>query len=273
MTTYTCLQCGSRWERERRRGASLVHCPNGHAWAQAREVRPCAFCGEEWHRVPTKGQAPKYCQPCVNAGNNNLRRVMCWVCGEACVKTSARASAGRVTCGPACLSAVIAGLGTYPTRRAFEAATRPKTPKQDGLARILAERDLPALKDYLLSRSELTPSGCWRWKQKVGKDGYPRLKSDPVHRLAYRVAYGEPPTGDHVHHACGNATCVNPEHLRLSTARENIAEMLARKAYDLRLAEADAIYLEVLAAGANPIGDSLRARILAALSPELRPAP
>lgn len=126
MTTYTCLTCDARWERERRRGASLILCPNGHAWAMAREVRPCAFCGEEWLRVPTKGQAPKYCQACVKAGNNALRRVKCWVCGEACIKTAARVSAGRVTCGAACKAAILAGLGTYPSRKDYEAAKRGK---------------------------------------------------------------------------------------------------------------------------------------------------
>lgn len=120
-TTYLCLACDARWERERRRGASLIHCPNGHAWALAREVRTCETCLNEWSRVPTKGQAPKSCPSC-RTGKSRKLRVECWVCGEACIKTSARVSSGRVTCGASCKSAVIVGLGYYPSRKDYERA-------------------------------------------------------------------------------------------------------------------------------------------------------
>jgi heme oxygenase len=47
------------------------------------------------------------------------------------------------------------------------------------------------------------------------------------------------------HHACANTTCVNPDHLQPVTHRENIAEMMARKAYVARIRELEAALTEI----------------------------
>lgn len=42
-----------------------------------------------------------------------------------------------------------------------------------------------------------------------------------AHRQAYEEARGPIPAGKHIHHLCGVKTCINPDHLRLSTPEEN----------------------------------------------------
>lgn len=82
---------------------------------------------------------------------------------------------------------------------------------------------------------------CWEWQGRRS-NGYGEfdLSGGPVkkilaHRMSFAIAHGmapsDLPTGLHVHHKCANRGCVRPDHLVLSTARENVAEMFARKSY------------------------------------------
>lgn len=60
-------------------------------------------------------------------------------------------------------------------------------------------------------------SGCWEWPNYKIPTGYGRLmwrgSVQQAHRVAYELFVGPIPEGHHVHHACGNRGCVNPEHL------------------------------------------------------------
>lgn len=78
---------------------------------------------------------------------------------------------------------------------------------------------------------------CWTWTggQKTAK-GYGRIgaggRGAPyilAHRLSYEIHKGPIPEGMVVMHSCDNPSCVNPAHLRVGTASENIKE-----AYDKR---------------------------------------
>lgn len=66
--------------------------------------------------------------------------------------------------------------------------------------------------------------GCWTWTgPAMGDYGcmmYKRITKGS-HRWAYEFLVGEIPDGMLIDHACGNAKCVNPEHLRLATWAEN----------------------------------------------------
>lgn len=42
-----------------------------------------------------------------------------------------------------------------------------------------------------------------------------------AHVLAYQLAYGDVPDGMEVDHECGNPRCIEPEHLRAATRKQN----------------------------------------------------
>jgi len=46
-----------------------------------------------------------------------------------------------------------------------------------------------------------------------------------AHRTAYELYHGEIPKGMTILHSCHNPLCVNPDHLRLGTQAENMADM------------------------------------------------
>lgn len=82
-----------------------------------------------------------------------------------------------------------------------------------------------------LAKVDVLPSECWQWR--AGSNGrYGQFKEDGVGVLAHRWAYehwvGPIPDGLHIDHyrypqdGCIGTLCVNPEHLRPATPRENI---------------------------------------------------
>lgn len=69
---------------------------------------------------------------------------------------------------------------------------------------------------------------CYLWKGWLDRDGYGsfffRRKSRRAHRVAYFMKNGPIPDKMVVDHLCKNRNCVNPEHLRIVTAKENSLE-------------------------------------------------
>lgn len=77
--------------------------------------------------------------------------------------------------------------------------------------------------------------GCWLWtggRSKQDETGYGRFRVGntkiQAHVYSYRRAYGEIPAGMFVLHRCDTPLCVRPDHLRLGTQQENMAEMYTR---------------------------------------------
>lgn len=68
-------------------------------------------------------------------------------------------------------------------------------------------------------------TGCWVWRGPLDRDGYGTFHLRRLTRRAHRVGWydlrGPIPEGMVVNHACRNRRCVNPQHMELTTPREN----------------------------------------------------
>lgn len=94
-----------------------------------------------------------------------------------------------------------------------------------GMTKFTEQRRLHSF----LSKIGVDNSGCWIWRAaKVPGRGltygqfYNGDKTELAHRFSYRVFKGTIPHKITVDHICRVPLCVNPEHLRLLTMRDNI---------------------------------------------------
>lgn len=69
-------------------------------------------------------------------------------------------------------------------------------------------------------------NGCWQWTAGLSNVGYGAFwdgeKMNKAHRLSYELSVGPIGEGKLIDHMCHNRTCVNPEHLRQVTSKQNI---------------------------------------------------
>lgn len=76
-----------------------------------------------------------------------------------------------------------------------------------------------------------TSSGCWEWTAYRSPKGYGRFSVSAAigprfaHRLSFEDANGPIPSGAFILHSCDNPRCVNPSHLRIGNAKDNVADM------------------------------------------------
>ena len=75
-------------------------------------------------------------------------------------------------------------------------------------------------------------SGCRLWLGEVHDDGYGRIsvrnRMRRVHRVAYAAWVSPLPNGQRVLHRCDQPTCINPDHLYVGTAKDNVDDMVRR---------------------------------------------
>lgn len=73
--------------------------------------------------------------------------------------------------------------------------------------------------------------GCWQWIGQINLDGYGKIKSDgrlkSAHRISYEMAKGPIEPGKLIDHACHNRSCVNPDHLRPVTQKQNLENQVS----------------------------------------------
>lgn len=91
------------------------------------------------------------------------------------------------------------------------------------------KRDFCSTKCKLLKFVE-KKNGCWNWKGELHQNGYgyttchETFKRSHAHRVSYKVFKGDIPEGLYVCHHCDNPSCINPDHLWLGTAKENMQD-------------------------------------------------
>ena len=72
---------------------------------------------------------------------------------------------------------------------------------------------------------------CWKWLGAM-KDNRQygqvmiRNKHESAHRLSYMMTMGDIPEGMVVLHICDHPWCVNPNHLKVGTQKDNIHDMI-----------------------------------------------
>lgn len=69
---------------------------------------------------------------------------------------------------------------------------------------------------------------CWNWIAAKNQYGYGMFgvggrnrTSSLAHRFSWTILVGEIPAGKEIDHICHNHACVNPDHLRVVTSKQN----------------------------------------------------
>lgn len=86
--------------------------------------------------------------------------------------------------------------------------------------------------DHFWSQVEPDEDGCWIYTGRKNINGYGEVgmrgSQKTTHRLIWEFAFGAPPDHLMVLHRCDIRSCVNPSHLFLGTALDNMRDCMAK---------------------------------------------
>ena len=74
---------------------------------------------------------------------------------------------------------------------------------------------------------------CWLWQGSMSLRGYGKValgnnRGALAHRFSYKIFHGELEDNKVIIHSCDNTRCVNPDHIRLGTIKENNQDALKK---------------------------------------------
>lgn len=84
--------------------------------------------------------------------------------------------------------------------------------------------------EFALMAAKYESDDCLQWPYATDIYGYGRINNTGAHRIVCEIAHGSPPTPSHeAAHSCGNGHlgCVNANHLRWATHKENHSDRMA----------------------------------------------
>lgn len=75
------------------------------------------------------------------------------------------------------------------------------------------------------AKVDKTEGGCWIWQATISTWGYGQFwaygRIIGAHRFAWQLIHGPIEKGMDLDHICHRKSCVNPEHLRIATRKQN----------------------------------------------------
>ncbi len=84
------------------------------------------------------------------------------------------------------------------------------------------------LKDKIINYSRKEENGCWIWQKAKDIDGYGIVGSRRAHRISFEIFKGYIPREKMICHKCDNPSCVNPDHLFIGNAKDNMFDAIQK---------------------------------------------